>query len=123
MQRCPYIHEMRERLLPPQQSSPPIHQPLQFRHHAPHQHPLTPRPADPSNMPMDGQEREGLLIVSRPSEVNQVGTVVKLNPDGYGSHTSPAHQRTPLVPRDLGEDFSLDYDEETLDPRKPKNAK
>ena len=48
----------------------------------------------------------------------------QLQADGY--HTSPTHQRTPLVPRDLGEDFNLDYDEESsrpLDPRKPKNAK
>lgn len=47
---------------------------------------------------------------------------------------SPTHQRTPLVPRDLGEDFSLDLDGDEngviasgrsrpLDPRKPKNAK
>lgn len=47
----------------------------------------------------------------------------QLQADGY--HTSPTHQRTPLVPRDLGEDFNLDYDEESTraDPRKPKNAK
>lgn len=48
----------------------------------------------------------------------------QLQADGY--HTSPTHQRTPLVPRDLGEDFNLDYDDEStrpLDPRKPKNAK
>lgn len=51
---------------------------------------------------------------------------MQLNADGYGSHTSPTHHtvRTPLVPRDLGEDFSLDFDDEPpLDPRKPKNAK
>lgn len=51
---------------------------------------------------------------------------MQLNADGYGSHTSPTHHtvRTPLVPRDLGEDFSLDFeDEPALDPRKPKNAK
>lgn len=49
---------------------------------------------------------------------------MQLNNDGYGSHTSPAHQRTPLVPRDLGEDFSLSYDDdEPIDPRRPKNAK
>lgn len=54
-----------------------------------------------------------------------IGTV-QLNADGYGSHTSPTHHtvRTPLVPRDLGEDFSLDFDDDPpLDPRKPKNAK
>jgi hypothetical protein len=50
----------------------------------------------------------------------------QLNSDGYGAHTSPTHHRTPLVPRDLGENFNLgiDDDEEIqLDPRKPKNAK
>lgn len=47
---------------------------------------------------------------------------------------SPTHQRTPLVPRDLGEDFSLDLDGDEaggagcsssrpLNPKKPKNAK
>lgn len=46
---------------------------------------------------------------------------MQLNQDGY--HTSPTHQRTPLVPRDLGEDFNLDHEEEEIDPRKPKNAK
>lgn len=52
--------------------------------------------------------------------------LTQLNSDGYGLHTSPTHHtvRTPLVPRDLGEDFSIDFDEEpALDPRKPKNAK
>ncbi|KAJ9601174.1 hypothetical protein L9F63_000642, partial [Diploptera punctata] len=39
-----------------------------------------------------------------------VGTVVKLNPDGYGSHTSPAHHCTRYD----------DFDEE---PFLPKNAK
>lgn len=51
---------------------------------------------------------------------------MQLNSDGYGSHTSPAHQRTPLVPRDLGEDYNIDlHDDPTtpFDPRKPKNAK
>lgn len=49
---------------------------------------------------------------------------LQLHADGY--HTSPTHQRTPLVPRDLGEDFNLDFDDESarpLDPRKAKNAK
>lgn len=48
---------------------------------------------------------------------------MQLQADGY--HTSPAHQRTPLVPRDLGEDFNLDFDEDfTVDSvRGPKNAK
>jgi hypothetical protein len=55
----------------------------------------------------------------------------QLQSDGYRTSTSPTHQRTPLVPRECGEDFNLDYDDEVaaasdtrpLDPRKPKNAK
>lgn len=48
----------------------------------------------------------------------------QLSSDAYPPHISPAHQRTPLVPPDLGEDFSLINDEVVyLDPRKPKNAK
>jgi len=46
----------------------------------------------------------------------------QLQGDGY--HTSPAHQRTPLVPHDLGEDFNLDFDDDfPIDARRPKNAK
>ncbi|XP_037918939.1 proton channel OtopLc isoform X3 [Hermetia illucens] len=111
MQRCPYIHEMRERLLGQPQES----------------------------MAMDTMERDGLIDNRQSAELNQVGTVVKtvesckeelnqkanisikLHADGY--HTSPTHQRTPLVPRDLGEDFNLDFDDDQpLDYRKPKNA-
>ncbi|XP_060800661.1 proton channel OtopLc isoform X2 [Amyelois transitella] len=66
MQRCPYIHEMKERLL---------------------------------GAPLEGDSRE-LREVPRdrapePAQDTQVGTIVKLNSDGYGSHTSPA--RAPLV--------------------------
>lgn len=47
---------------------------------------------------------------------------IQLQGDGY--HTSPAHQRTPLVPHDLGEDFNLDFDDDfPIDARRPKNAK
>lgn len=47
-----------------------------------------------------------------------------MSAESYAPHISPAHQRTPLVPPDLGEDFSLTNDEAIyLDPRKPKNAK
>uniref|UniRef100_A0A2A4JG08 Otopetrin n=1 Tax=Heliothis virescens TaxID=7102 RepID=A0A2A4JG08_HELVI len=64
MQRCPYIHEMKERLL---------------------------------GAPVDAETKEQRAPIERPLEPqdNQVGTIVKLNSDGYGSHTSPA--RAPLV--------------------------
>ncbi|XP_020712880.1 uncharacterized protein LOC101455432 isoform X11 [Ceratitis capitata] len=90
MQRCPYIHEMRERLLneQPQRESVPLEQ----------------------------MERANLLDNRQSADSNQ------LHADGY--HTSPAHQRTPLVPRDLGEDFNLDFDDDfPIDVRRPKNAK
>ncbi|KAF5282178.1 hypothetical protein FQR65_LT02875 [Abscondita terminalis] len=50
-----------------------------------------------------------------------VGTVVKLNADGYGSHTSPAHartDRTPLMPREPEDEYRCI--ERTF---YPKNAK
>ncbi|XP_044572767.1 uncharacterized protein LOC6503969 isoform X1 [Drosophila ananassae] len=94
MQRCPYIHEMRERLLD---------QPRE-------------------TLQLENMERANLLENRQSaSESNQVGTVVKLQGDTY--HTSPAHQRTPLVPHDLGEDFNLDFDDDfPIDVRRPKNA-
>lgn len=61
MQRCPYIHEMKERLL---------------------------------GAPIDSVERDQ-RAQPEPLPDPQVGTIVKLNSDGYGSHTSPA--RAPLV--------------------------
>ncbi|XP_054727324.1 proton channel OtopLc isoform X1 [Anastrepha obliqua] len=89
MQRCPYIHEMRERLLNEQ-----------------------PR----ESVPLEQMERANLLDNRQSADSHQ------LHADGY--HTSPAHQRTPLVPRDLGEDFNLDFDEDfPIDARRPKNAK
>nr|NP_001259255.1 Otopetrin-like a, isoform E [Drosophila melanogaster]AGB95101.1 Otopetrin-like a, isoform E [Drosophila melanogaster] len=89
MQRCPYIHEMRERLLD---------QPRE-------------------TLQLENMERANLLDNRQSaSESNQ------LQGDGY--HTSPAHQRTPLVPHDLGEDFNLDFDDDfPIDARRPKNAK
>ncbi|XP_075156781.1 proton channel otopetrin-like a isoform X5 [Haematobia irritans] len=95
MQRCPYIHEMRERLLNEQNRE---------------------------SLPLEQMERANLLDNRQSAELQQVGTIVKLNGDGY--HTSPAHQRTPLVPRDLGEDFNLDFDDDfPIEVRRPKNAK
>uniref|UniRef100_T1PC51 Otopetrin n=1 Tax=Musca domestica TaxID=7370 RepID=T1PC51_MUSDO len=61
-------------------------------------------------------ERANLLDNRQSAELQQ------LHGDGY--HTSPAHQRTPLVPRDLGEDFNLDFDDDfPIEVRRPKNAK
>ncbi|KAJ8726888.1 hypothetical protein PYW08_015285 [Mythimna loreyi] len=65
MQRCPYIHEMKERLLG------------------------APVDAENKDQPRAPQDR------ALEAQDNQVGTIVKLNSDGYGSHTSPA--RAPLV--------------------------
>lgn len=43
----------------------------------------------------------------------------QLNADGYGSHTSPTHQCTPLVPHESEDDFYYtDYTRTG-----PKNAK
>ncbi|XP_046802594.1 proton channel OtopLc isoform X9 [Lucilia cuprina] len=89
MQRCPYIHEMRERLLNDQNRE---------------------------SLPLEQMERANLLDNRQSAELQQ------LHADGY--HTSPAHQRTPLVPRDLGEDFNLDFDDDfPIDAKRPKNAK
>ncbi|XP_046741877.1 proton channel OtopLc isoform X3 [Diprion similis] len=92
MQRCPYLHEMKERLL--SQPTPadsldmerldggtPVKESKHHNEYAAHINPgVIP---DPPEMPPD----------------SLIGTVVKLNADGYGSHTSPAHARQPLVPQ------------------------
>ncbi|KAH8386758.1 hypothetical protein KR093_002396 [Drosophila rubida] len=89
MQRCPYLHEMRERLLD---------QPRE-------------------TLQLENMERANLLDNRQSATESH-----QLQGDGY--HTSPAHQRTPLVPHDLGEDFNLDFDEDfPIDARRPKNAK
>ncbi|XP_034947235.1 proton channel OtopLc isoform X2 [Chelonus insularis] len=92
MQRCPYLHEMKERLL------------------------SQPTPTDSLDMErLDGGTpvKEANLHTEYPAQTNPgiipdppempsdtlIGTVVKLNSDGYGSHTSPAHARQPLVPQ------------------------
>ncbi|XP_037871066.1 proton channel OtopLc isoform X4 [Bombyx mori] len=66
MQRCPYIHEMKERLL-----------------------------GAPVEVPDQKEIREVPRDRAPDHQETQVGTIVKLNSDGYGSHTSPA--RAPLV--------------------------
>ncbi|XP_062137740.1 proton channel OtopLc isoform X12 [Drosophila sulfurigaster albostrigata] len=89
MQRCPYLHEMRERLLD---------QPRE-------------------TLQLENMERANLLDNRQSATESH-----QLQGDGY--HTSPAHQRTPLVPHDLGEDFNLDFDDDfPIDVRRPKNAK
>uniref|UniRef100_A0A182FIF7 Uncharacterized protein n=2 Tax=Anopheles albimanus TaxID=7167 RepID=A0A182FIF7_ANOAL len=74
MIRCPYIHEMHERLIgpTPRRPLPPVTFP-----------PL----AKPETM---DRESDCLLESPRP-ESRQIGTMVKLNPDGFGSHTTPTH--------------------------------
>ncbi|KAK9727731.1 Otopetrin [Popillia japonica] len=90
MQRCPYIHEMKERLLGEQI-------PMEI---------MPKKIPDPPPLIMDQQP---------------VATVVKLNSDGYGSHTSPTHHRTdrtPLMPRSSTDDLDC-----TDRNKHPKNAK
>uniref|UniRef100_A0A336KNR1 CSON013446 protein n=1 Tax=Culicoides sonorensis TaxID=179676 RepID=A0A336KNR1_CULSO len=70
MQRCPYIHEMKGRLLTVRQDT----------------------------VTLDSLEQTNLLPQNSPENDQMVS-------ETYGSQMSPAHQRTPLVPPDLGEDF------------------
>ncbi|ENN82409.1 hypothetical protein YQE_01216, partial [Dendroctonus ponderosae] len=54
-------------------------------------------------------------------QLQPVATVVKLNPDGFGSHTSPTHVRAdmaPLMPKQPEDDFHV-YHTKVY----PKNAK
>ncbi|XP_058063578.1 proton channel OtopLc [Anopheles bellator] len=74
MIRCPYIHEMHERLIGPTPRRP---LPISF-----------PPLAKPEVMDRESD----CLLESRP-EGRQIGTMVKLNPDGFGSHTTPTHHR------------------------------
>jgi hypothetical protein len=55
---------------------------------------------------------------------------LQLNPDGFGSHTTPTHQKAPLVPcetTDESEDEIIDVKKSDIqrfiDGRRPKNAK
>lgn len=67
---------------------------------------------------MDTLEQTNLLPAEQRPDSRPVSS------EAYVTHNSPAHLRTPLVPPDLGEDFSLTNDEiNYIDPRKPKNAK
>uniref|UniRef100_A0A182KGL8 Uncharacterized protein n=1 Tax=Anopheles christyi TaxID=43041 RepID=A0A182KGL8_9DIPT len=73
MIRCPYIHEMHERLLGPTPRRP---LPIAF-----------PPLAKPEVMDRESD----CLLDSRPESRQIVGTVVKLNPDGFGAHTTSTH--------------------------------
>ncbi|XP_013175216.1 PREDICTED: uncharacterized protein LOC106123437 isoform X3 [Papilio xuthus] len=76
MQRCPYIHEMKERLLGAPPDTPDTREAREARE---------------GRGAGEGPRDRALELV----QDTQVGTIVKLNSDGYGSHTSPA--RAPLV--------------------------
>ncbi|XP_074038413.1 uncharacterized protein isoform X2 [Leptinotarsa decemlineata] len=98
MQRCPYIHEMKERLLGEQI-------PME----------VIPTSKIPTPPPFEMDQKTF-------AKHQLVPTVVKLNPDGYGSHTSPAHRevvdRTPLITKDPEDDSQY-----TRQKVFPKNAK
>ncbi|XP_037967858.2 proton channel OtopLc isoform X3 [Plutella xylostella] len=110
MQRCPYIHEMKERLLG-----------------AGEERGVRVQPAGGAGAGAGTGGRD-LELLQDP----QVGTIVKLNSDGYGLHTSPA--RAPLVTDECDapahETDALTPSDVTLRPRAccqpdvvPKNAK
>lgn len=86
MQRCPYLHEMKERLL----TSSGVAQP------------------GPEHLLLEPVDTEVL-------EVHHAGvpTIVKLNADGYGSHTSPTHHLLPATSTDNNDPHTFH----------PKNAK
>ncbi|XP_044747991.1 proton channel OtopLc isoform X8 [Coccinella septempunctata] len=94
MQRCPYIHEMKERLLGEQISLEP----------------------PPKIVP--AQSNNKMESSPTPTQQQPVATIVRLNADGYGSPTHHVADRTPLMPRDIVEDLSCP-DESHY----PKNAK
>ncbi|XP_053972741.1 proton channel OtopLc isoform X3 [Hylaeus volcanicus] len=91
MQRCPYLHEMKERLL----SQPTPTDSLDMER-------LDGTPVKEPNLHNDYPAHTNPGVIPDPPEMppdSLIGTVVKLNSDGYGSHTSPAHARQPLVPQ------------------------
>ncbi|CAH0759072.1 unnamed protein product [Diatraea saccharalis] len=83
MQRCPYIHEMKERLLGAPVDGVEQRDAQDARDKTREIRDLSRDPRDPRDL-REIRDHD-----------NQVGTIVKLNSDGYGSHTSPA--RAPLV--------------------------
>ncbi|KAL0134389.1 hypothetical protein PUN28_001284 [Cardiocondyla obscurior] len=59
-------------------------------------------PVKEANLHNDYPAHTNPGVIPEPPEMppdSLIGTVVKLNSDGYGSHTSPAHARQPLVPQ------------------------
>ncbi|XP_045478835.1 uncharacterized protein LOC123683888 isoform X7 [Harmonia axyridis] len=97
MQRCPYIHEMKERLLGEQISLDPAPKIVPAQ---------TNNKMEPSPAPI------------QPIQQQTVATIVRLNADGYGSPTHHVADRTPLMHRDIVEDLSCPEDSQF-----PKNAK
>ncbi|XP_058127471.1 proton channel OtopLc [Anopheles ziemanni] len=95
MIRCPYIHEMHERLLGPTPRRP---LPIAF-----------PPLAKPEVMDRESD----CLLESRP-ESRQIGTMVKLNPDGFGAHTTSAYHQSPQHKSPLVPCHGTDTDEEQL---------
>ncbi|XP_025159847.1 proton channel OtopLc isoform X3 [Harpegnathos saltator] len=92
MQRCPYIHEMKERLL--NQPTPTDSLDMERLDGG--------TPVKEANLHNDYPAQTNPGVIPEPPEMppdSLIGTVVKLNSDGYGSHTSPAHARQPLVPQ------------------------
>ncbi|XP_018343687.1 PREDICTED: uncharacterized protein LOC108749455 isoform X1 [Trachymyrmex septentrionalis] len=92
MQRCPYLHEMKERLL--SQPTPTDSLDMERLDGG--------TPVKEANLHNDYPAHTNPGVIPEPPEMppdSLIGTVVKLNSDGYGSHTSPAHARQPLVPQ------------------------
>ncbi|KAL2727402.1 proton channel OtopLc-like isoform X2 [Vespula maculifrons] len=92
MQRCPYLHEMKERLL--SQPTPTDSLDMERLDGG--------TPVKEANLHNDYPAHTNPGVIPDPPEMppdSLIGTVVKLNSDGYGSHTSPAHARQPLVPQ------------------------
>ncbi|XP_077268950.1 proton channel otopetrin-like a isoform X1 [Temnothorax americanus] len=92
MQRCPYLHEMKERLL--SQPTPTDSMDMERLDGG--------TPVKEANLHNDYPAHMNPGVIPEPPEMppdSLIGTVVKLNSDGYGSHTSPAHARQPLVPQ------------------------
>ncbi|KAL1397660.1 hypothetical protein quinque_001275 [Culex quinquefasciatus] len=103
MIRCPYLHEMHERLLgPTPRRAIAITTTTTTTTSAKNAFPPLAKPENTNldqhfngGSPMDRES--DCLLESRPDS-RQIGTMVKLNPDGFGSHTTPTHHKTPLVP-------------------------
>lgn len=113
MQRCPYIHEMKERLLGEQV---PVEQIQQAKK------PLSPPPANMEQLqPVATVVKVGGRFGSLKGFLVNNLALFQLNSDGFGSHTSPTHVRAdmaPLMPKQPEDDFHV-YHTKVY----PKNAK